>query len=76
MQSLEQFLDIISSYVWGAPLLILLFGTHVFLTLRLKFIQRYLWTAIKLSFKRSSEGAGDVSHFGALTTALAASTPP
>ena len=72
MPALEKFLDMVSSYVWGAPLLILLFGTHIFLTLRLKLIQRYLWTAIKLSFKRTSEGEGDVSHFGALTTALAA----
>jgi AGCS family alanine or glycine:cation symporter len=72
MPTLEKILDLVSSYVWGAPLLILLCGTHVFLTFRLKLIQRYLWTAIKLSFKRTSEGAGDVSHFGALTTALAA----
>jgi alanine or glycine:cation symporter, AGCS family len=72
MPALEKFLDMVSSWVWGAPLLILLFGTHIFLTLRLKFIQRYLLTAIKLSFKRTSEGEGDVSHFGALTTALAA----
>jgi alanine or glycine:cation symporter, AGCS family len=72
MPALDKFLDLVSSYVWGAPLLILLCGTHIFLTFRLKLIQRYLWTAIKLSFKRTSEGTGDVSHFGALTTALAA----
>ena len=72
MPALDTFLDMVSSYVWGAPLLMLLCGTHLFLTLRLKLIQRYLWTAIKLSFKRTSEGEGDVSHFGALTTALAA----
>lgn len=53
-------------------MLILLCGTHLFLTIRLKFIQRYLWTAIKLSFSREKEGEGDVSQFGALTTALAA----
>jgi AGCS family alanine or glycine:cation symporter len=51
---------------------VLLFGTHVFLTFRLKIIQRWLPTAIRLSFKRTAEGTGDVSHFGALTTALAA----
>ncbi len=72
MPDIEKLLDAISGWVWGPPLLILLFGTHIFLTFRLKVIQRYLWTAIKLSFKRSSEGEGDVSHFGALTTALAA----
>ena len=50
----------------------LLLGTHVFLTIRLRFIQRYLPKAIRLSFSRSAEGEGDVSHFSALTVALAA----
>jgi AGCS family alanine or glycine:cation symporter len=53
-------------------MLILLCGTHLFLTIRLKFVQRYLWTAIKISFTREKEGEGDVTQFGALTTALAA----
>jgi alanine or glycine:cation symporter, AGCS family len=72
MQQIEAVLGAISNFVWGPPLLILLFGTHLFLTVRLRFIQRYLWTAIRLSFRREKEGAGDVSQFGALTTALAA----
>jgi AGCS family alanine or glycine:cation symporter len=49
-----------------------LLGTHIFLTFRLRFIQRYIGKAIKLSVQRSREGQGDVSQFGALTTALAA----
>lgn len=72
MQSLEALLARASDLVWGPPLLILLFGTHLFLTFRLRFIQRYLPQAIKLSFSREKEGEGDVSQFGALTTALAA----
>lgn len=72
MQGLEKLLGEISNWVWGIPLLVLLFGTHLFLTFRLRFIQRYIGKAIKLSFQRKTEGAGDVSHFGALTTALAA----
>jgi AGCS family alanine or glycine:cation symporter len=72
MQSLEAFLAQASDFVWGPPLLILLFGTHLFLTVRLKFIQRYLPQAIRLSFSREKEGDGDVTQFGALTTALAA----
>ncbi len=72
MQGMEQLLAKISNWVWGIPLLVLLFGTHLFLTIRLRFIQRYIGKAIKLSFQRKVEGAGDVSHFGALTTALAA----
>jgi AGCS family alanine or glycine:cation symporter len=72
MQELERILAQIANVVWGPPLLVLLFGTHVFLTVRLRFVQRYLGTAIRLSLKRSTEGKGDVSQFGALTTALAA----
>lgn len=72
MQGLENLLVKASDFVWGAPLLILLFGTHIFLTFRLKFIQRYLFKAIRISLKRKQEGEGDVSQFGALTTALAA----
>jgi AGCS family alanine or glycine:cation symporter len=72
MAAIEQLLGRVSDFVWGWPLLVLLVGTHVFLTFRLGFIQRHLWTAIKLSLHRGKEGAGDVSQFGALTTALAA----
>ena len=72
MDILEKFLGRISDIVWGPPMLILLVGTHIFLTVRLRGIQRYLGRAIKLSFSRTSEGEGDVSHFGALMTALAA----
>ncbi|PYL13323.1 MAG: sodium:alanine symporter family protein [Verrucomicrobia bacterium] len=72
MQEFEKLVGQLSDFVWGPPLLILLLGTHVFLTFRLRFIQRYLGKAIKLSVQRSHEGQGDVSQFGALTTALAA----
>jgi len=72
MSSLETTLQAISDWVWGPPLLILLFGTHVFLTFRLRFIQKFIPQAIRLSLSREKEGAGDVSQFGALTTALAA----
>lgn len=72
MQTIETFLAAASDFVWGPPLLILLFGTHLFLTVRLKFIQRYLPQAIRLSFSREKEGDGDITQFGALTTALAA----
>jgi AGCS family alanine or glycine:cation symporter len=65
-------LDVISGWVWGPPMLLLLFGTHVFLTFRLRFIQQYVMHGIRLSFQRAHEGEGDISHFGALTTALAA----
>ena len=72
MQEFEKLIGQLSDFVWGPPLLILLLGTHIFLTFRLRFIQRYLGKAIKLSVQRSHEGSGDISQFGALTTALAA----
>lgn len=61
-----------SSMVWGPWLIILLFGTHLFLTVRTGFIQKHLVRAIKLSFSRDTDGKGDISQFGALMTALAA----
>jgi len=72
LQWIETILGRVSDFVWGPPLLILLFGTHLFLTFRLRFIQRYLLTAIRISFRREREGPGDISQFGALMTALAA----
>ncbi|MGD9781234.1 MAG: alanine/glycine:cation symporter family protein [Kiritimatiellia bacterium] len=69
---INQILETAAGWAWGPPMLVLLVGTHLFLTVRLRFIQRYLGHAIRISLRRSSEGEGDVSHFGALTTALAA----
>ncbi|NTV66617.1 MAG: sodium:alanine symporter family protein [Chlorobaculum sp.] len=72
MQSLESLLSQIADVVWGIPLLVALFGTHLFLTFRLGVIQKHLPHAIRISFTRSHEGTGEISHFGALVTALAA----
>ncbi len=69
---MAKILGTISDIVWGWPLIILLCGTHLFLTFRLKWIQGYLGKAIRLSFTRDGGGRGDVGHFGALMTALAA----
>jgi len=68
----ENLLSQISDFMWGVPLIVLLFGTHIFLTIRLRFIQKYIGKAIKISFSTKKEGKGDISQFGALTTALAA----
>ncbi|MGH7806247.1 MAG: alanine/glycine:cation symporter family protein [Candidatus Binatia bacterium] len=72
MNEIEAALSALSDLVWGPPLLILLVGTHVFLTFRLGIVQRALPRAIVLSFQRAPEGEGDVSQFGAVMTALAA----
>ena len=72
MQTINDILTQISGFLWGWPMIILLLGTHIFLTIRLKFPQRKIFTAIKLSVKRDKGSTGDVSQFGALATALAA----
>jgi AGCS family alanine or glycine:cation symporter len=72
MAKLDNLIILINNYLWGIPMLLLLLGLHIFLTFRLRFIQRYIWKAIKLSFSKSDDSLGDISHFGALSTALAA----
>lgn len=64
--------DTIADYVWGIPMLVLLLGAHLFLTIRTGVIQRKLPLAIKLSLKPDPGGEGDISPFGALATALSA----
>lgn len=72
MDTLNQWAGSISAAVWGMPMIILLLGTHIYLTIRLRFPQRHIFKAIKLSFSKDKDAEGDVSQFGALATALAA----
>ena len=72
MEQLNAFFADISSVLWGWPMMILLLGTHIFLTIRLRFPQRKIFTAIRLSVTRDPGATGDVSQFGSLATALAA----
>ena len=72
MEQINDFLSSASGLLWGWPMIILLLGTHIFLTIRLRFPQRNLFTAIRLSVKSDKKSTGDVSQFGALATALAA----
>lgn len=63
----------IDGMVWGWWLIILLFGTHIYMTIRTGFIQRKtISKGIKLSVQKDPDAEGEVSNFGALTTALAA----
>lgn len=72
MEQILKLTEDISGFVWGWPMIILLLGTHIFLTIRLKFPQRKILTAIKLSVKKDHSSSGDVSQFAALATSLAA----
>ncbi|BDE95775.1 alanine/glycine:cation symporter family protein [Raoultibacter timonensis] len=67
-----ELLNTIDSFVWGPAMIALLLGSHLFLTVKTGFIQRKLPKAIKLSFTSDAGAEGDISHFGALATALAA----
>jgi len=72
MDAISDFFAALSSFLWGWPMIVLLLGTHVFLTIRLRIPQRKLLTGICLSLRKDKEATGDVSQFGALATALAA----
>lgn len=73
MEQIVEIIDKIDGWVWGWWMIILLFGTHLFMTLRTGFIQKYTITkGIKLSVTKDTDGEGEVSQFGALATALAA----
>ena len=67
-------IDAVDGFVWGPIMILLLLGTHIFMTIRTGFIQRKLGTGIKLSVTKDdpSDADGDITQFGALTTALAA----
>ena len=60
MELINDFFASISSFLWGWPMIIMLLGTHLFLTIRLRFPQRKIFTAIKLSVKRDKSASGDV----------------
>ncbi len=74
MEKTLYWLDRLNGWVWGAPLLILLVVVGIYLTVKTRFVQfRHLWYAHKLAITRHDDGAeGDISHFQALMTALAA----
>ena len=72
MNSAALLIEKVSSAVWGWPMIILLLGTHLFMTIRLRFPQRWVGKAIRLSVSKDKHSHGDVSQFGALATALAA----
>ena len=72
MNTNNEFFSVTSSLLWGWPMIILLLGTHLFLTIRLHFPQRHILKAIRLSVQRDPDATGDVSQFSSLATALAA----
>jgi AGCS family alanine or glycine:cation symporter len=73
MESLNSFFSDLSGIVWGPFLLILLVGTGILLTVRLRGIQfRLLFYALRLTFSSERSGKGDISHFKSLMISLSA----
>lgn len=77
MEELSRIIKVVDDFVWGPVMLVLLVGTGIFLTVRLRFLPwRNLGYALKMTLSREARttkrGTGDISPFSALTTALAA----
>lgn len=62
----------LDAWLWGLPFIIILLGTHAFCTIRTGFVQKHIFKGMRLSVTPDADGEGEVSQFGALTTALAA----
>lgn len=71
MVTLNRFLTTLNRFLWGLPMILLLSAVHLFLTWKTGFIQKKLPLAIRLSLAPESGSEGDISPFGALSTALA-----
>lgn len=72
METITNIITKIDDLVWGWGMILLLLGTHIFLTIRTGFIQKQTITkGIKLSVTKDPDAEGEVSQFGALATALA-----
>lgn len=69
---INAFISEAARQLWGWPMIVLLLGTHLYLTVRLRFPQRHILKGIRLSVTRDEGAEGDVSQFGALATSLAA----
>lgn len=72
METFSEIIGDVSSFLWGWPMIIMLLGTHLYLTIILRIPQRKIFKAIKLSVKKDPDAEGDVSQFASLSTALAA----
>lgn len=73
MDKFNEILTQINDLAWGVPMMCLIMGTGILLTVRMGGLQfRKLGLALRLMVKNEDEGEGEVSSFGALCTALAA----
>jgi len=73
MEAVNSFVAKLAGFLWGVPLILLLFGVGLYLTFLLRAVQfRAFFHAFRLVFHKEHAGDGDITHFAALMTALAA----
>jgi len=72
LKILADYVATLDAWLWGLPFIIILLGTHAFCTIRTGFVQKHIFKGMRLSVTPDADGEGEVSQFGALTTALAA----
>ncbi|MBQ4343443.1 MAG: sodium:alanine symporter family protein [Erysipelotrichaceae bacterium] len=71
MVMFENFIVFLNDILWGPPMIVLLTGTHLWITWKTGFMQKYTFNGIKLSVTKDPDAEGEISSFAALTTALA-----
>lgn len=71
LSTITKFLNVSDEFLWGWFMIVLLLGTHIFITIRTRFVQKKIFKSIKLSVTKDPDSAGDISPFQSLTTALA-----
>ena len=71
LDTIVHIINVTNEWVWAWPTIVLMLGTHLFMTVRTRGIQRMLPTAIRLSVTKDPDAEGEVSQFATLTTALA-----
>ena len=71
METLLHYINILNGFIWGPPMIILIFGLGIYFTFKLGFIQKYTFKAVALSVKQD-EGEGTVSSFGSLAMMIGA----
>ena len=71
METLLHYMDLLNGFIWGPPMIILIFGMGIYFTFKLGFIQKHLWQAICL-YVKPDKGQGTVSSFGSLAMMVGA----
>lgn len=71
LQSFYEVMNLFNALIWGPPMIFLLLFLGIYFTLKLRFIQKYIWSAMKLSLAKA-EAEGMVSSFGSLAVMIGA----